>query len=395
MSDSKVTELFYNGKTLKVPTEILENIDLLFDSKATQEITEDLMDKYFKSNNLSVEGQLDSSILNQVTKFFSPSEIFKMQWKKGVFTPDYKKKLLQHHYNSVESMIQTLSKTAAKIKDNIEEYDFILREASQVHSTYLTSDSANEKKEEVEDLDQAPQRVLTMTTEQLEFYGCESGYTTISSEESLGDEEISESNKFLPSMTYTSNVKNEISYLEKIDKQEKLDKSIPKTVKNQVTIKSRSEEERHFFKLQEIERYKHPHLPWIYYSLDGTQKYIVCPIQKKPPTSSSSKPREHVMLKKDRPGNITILCLARDAASRLENFVGTRADICELIKDSFYINERITDNQINTIVSGALDRLHYEKDPCVKYDVQKKLWIYLHGQRTIEYPRMCIINYYD
>lgn len=40
--------------------------------------------------------------------------------------------------------------------------------------------------------------------------------------------------------------------------------------------------------------------------------------------------------------------------------------------------------QINTVVSGALDRLHSEKDPCVKYDVNSKLWIYLHRSRTEE-----------
>lgn len=39
-------------------------------------------------------------------------------------------------------------------------------------------------------------------------------------------------------------------------------------------------------------------------------------------------------------------------------------------------------DQINTVVSGALDRLHSEKDPCVKYDVNSKLWIYLHRSRT-------------
>ena len=37
-------------------------------------------------------------------------------------------------------------------------------------------------------------------------------------------------------------------------------------------------------------------------------------------------------------------------------------------------------------MSGALDRLHYEKDPCVKYDLQKKLWIYLHKNRSLDYP---------
>lgn len=40
--------------------------------------------------------------------------------------------------------------------------------------------------------------------------------------------------------------------------------------------------------------------------------------------------------------------------------------------------------QVNTVVSGALDRLHYEKDPCVKYDIGRKLWIYLHRSRSQE-----------
>lgn len=40
--------------------------------------------------------------------------------------------------------------------------------------------------------------------------------------------------------------------------------------------------------------------------------------------------------------------------------------------------------QINVVVSGALDRLHSEKDPCVKYDVNRKLWIYLHRSRSEE-----------
>jgi len=71
--------------------------------------------------------------------------------------------------------------------------------------------------------------------------------------------------------------------------------------------------------------------------------------------------------------------------SRLPDGVGTRADICELIKDSAYTVENIPENQLNSIVSGALDRLHYEKDPCVKYDADKKLWIYLHKNRTIDF----------
>ncbi|XP_048471337.1 nuclear factor related to kappa-B-binding protein [Rhincodon typus] len=74
----------------------------------------------------------------------------------------------------------------------------------------------------------------------------------------------------------------------------------------------------------------------------------------------------------------------RDAAARLPNGEGTRAEICELLKDSQFLAPEVTSAQINTVVSGALDRLHYEKDPCVKYDIGRKLWIYLHRNRTEE-----------
>ena len=90
-------------------------------------------------------------------------------------------------------------------------------------------------------------------------------------------------------------------------------------------------------------------------------------------------------MKSNRPACITILCLARDASSRLPEGVGTRADICLLIKESQYIVNSVSDSQINSIVSGALDRLHYEKDPCVRYDSDRKLWIYLHRNRTLDY----------
>lgn len=74
----------------------------------------------------------------------------------------------------------------------------------------------------------------------------------------------------------------------------------------------------------------------------------------------------------------------RDAAARLPNGEGTRAEICELLKDSQFLAPDVTSTQVNTVVSGALDRLHYEKDPCVKYDIGRKLWIYLHRDRSEE-----------
>ena len=152
--------------------------------------------------------------------------------------------------------------------------------------------------------------------------------------------------------------------------------------KIQITIKPRSQEEIINFRKQELERYKHPKLPWEYTLLNGT-KAIVAPLFKKNKISTS-KARDHALLKQDRPSYITILSLVRDAAAKLEDGVGTRADICELLKDSQYITENLPDSQINSIVSGALDRLHYEKDPCVKYDLHRKLWIYLHKNRSLD-----------
>lgn len=78
--------------------------------------------------------------------------------------------------------------------------------------------------------------------------------------------------------------------------------------------------------------------------------------------------------------------MARDAASRLPDGIGTRADILELIKHSQWLKtEGIDSIQLNNIVSGALDRLHYEHDPCVKYDSDRKLWIYLHRERSLDH----------
>lgn len=40
------------------------------------------------------------------------------------------------------------------------------------------------------------------------------------------------------------------------------------------------------------------------------------------------------------------------------------------------------ENYLQSVVGGALDRLHYEADTCVKYDSKRKIWVYLHRNRT-------------
>jgi hypothetical protein len=80
---------------------------------------------------------------------------------------------------------------------------------------------------------------------------------------------------------------------------------------------------------------------------------------------------------------VTILALVRDATARLPNGEGTRADICQLLKDSQYIIEQgNSDENFHSAVSGALDRLHYEPDPCVRYYPRRKEWLYLHRARS-------------
>lgn len=93
---------------------------------------------------------------------------------------------------------------------------------------------------------------------------------------------------------------------------------------------------------------------------------------------SLNKAREHTLLRSDRPPYVTILSLGqflslsqfyrfdciltflffhyyynsvRDAAARLPNGEGTRAEICELLKDSQFLAADVTSAQV-----GSLDR---------------------------------------
>lgn len=130
------------------------------------------------------------------------------------------------------------------------------------------------------------------------------------------------------------------------------------------------------FRNQETIRYKLPERAFRYHNPWGDS--IVGPL-KRGPALDGGRPREHVLLRNERPSHVTILCIVRDAASRMLGGRGTRADICDLLRDSQYIREGATYQQLNTVVSGALDRLHYEENAPVKYDAESKEWVYLHN----------------
>ncbi|XP_059660669.1 uncharacterized protein LOC132307033 [Cornus florida] len=148
------------------------------------------------------------------------------------------------------------------------------------------------------------------------------------------------------------------------------------------TINRSSEEVRAYFRKEEVLRYSIPDRAFSYTAVDG-RKSIVAPLRRCG-GKLTSKARDHFILKHDRPPHVTILGLVRDAAARLPGSIGTRADVCTLFRDSQYIVEDVSDAKLNQVISGALDRLHYERDPCVQYDGERKLWVYLHREREEE-----------
>ena len=146
-------------------------------------------------------------------------------------------------------------------------------------------------------------------------------------------------------------------------------------------VQQATDEDIEEFQAQERQRYENPHLPFTY--RQHGYESVVSPLRGIYSQSpAATKARDHNTLIADRPNFVTILALVRDAAARLPNGEGTRWDICELLKSSQYIASGTSDGVIQSIVSGALDRMHTEYDPCIKYDTKRKLWIYVHRNRS-------------
>ncbi|XP_054854075.1 nuclear factor related to kappa-B-binding protein isoform X2 [Eublepharis macularius] len=167
------------------------------------------------------------------------------------------------------------------------------------------------------------------------------------------------------------------------DNEDSSDATTPVPRVTDYVVRPSTGEEKRVFQEQERYRYSQPHKAFTF-RMHGFES-VVGPVKGVfDKETSLNKAREHSLLRSDRPAYVTILSLVRDAAARLPNGEGTRAEICELLKDSQFLAPDVTSAQVNTVVSGALDRLHYEKDPCVKYDIGRKLWIYLHRDRSEE-----------
>ena len=159
------------------------------------------------------------------------------------------------------------------------------------------------------------------------------------------------------------------------------------TVRQQRSVKTlqpHSSEEVAEYRRQETLRYASPDSPFEYVTC-GLHT-VVAPLKKLITLRSanpSNRPRDHSLLCPERPVCVCILALVRDAVARLPGGVGTRQDIALLLRDSQYIVQSESDAKISPVVSSALDRLHSEPDPCVRFDPEQRVWVYLHRHRTV------------
>jgi hypothetical protein len=296
-------------------------------------INQETFQKYFtegdvqKLNNLVPRSGI-SNVITTIRKLFdqkskmglvNPFETFKQMLKNNYFTVDYQTQLERFKLEALENYIDKYERNYDHLLTNKTSYKEILNNSFIENDCEVTCGVMS----------------LPLPLPKIEDYTISSGYTSVSEDER---EEMIDNN-------YESD-KNIGLELESSLSDERF-KNL-KMSKNQLTIRPRSKDEIESYQKSELERYKNPHLPWVYNDIEG-KPTVVAPVLKKILTGNSNKPRDHVLLKSDRPSYVTILCLARDAASRLPDGVGTRSDICDLLKDSQYVIERLSDTHVNYI----------------------------------------------
>ena len=366
-----------------------ENLQKILTQKNIEKLSNFLPEnlKHFLNSSNSLY-----ELLNSKTKFKTPIQNFIDLYEHNFFTETYQNNINYFNENNLEDYIEKYQNILEKIKKIYKNYNVLLNNLNPENNNILNDNLISFDLHS--DLASSGYSSIDTNKDNLSN---NSEINDLNNKYKYSNNDINQSLNNYPQTTKkqknNNNINNDYLLSKSIDDNDSfLDnnnisntdrfKNLKKN-KIQITIKPHSKEEIEYFRKQEIERYKNPHLPWEYKLLNGNRA-IVAPVFKKSKTIIS-KARDHKLFKEDKPPYITILSVVRDAASKLEDGVGTRADICELLKDSQFVNENISDADLNTIVSGALDRLHYEKDPCVKYNQHQKLWIYLHKNRTVDF----------
>lgn len=149
-------------------------------------------------------------------------------------------------------------------------------------------------------------------------------------------------------------------------------------------VRAATKDEINNFQMQEKKRFESPYKSFTYREHD--YESVVGPVKNLHLTQTSiAKTRDNNVLKSDRPNFITTTALVRDAISRLPNGEGTRSEIGELLKSSQYVLPHIFDTALQSIVESALNILCSEnEDRCVRFDIKRKVWVYLHRNRSME-----------
>ncbi|KAL0229152.1 hypothetical protein GEMRC1_013772 [Eukaryota sp. GEM-RC1] len=135
------------------------------------------------------------------------------------------------------------------------------------------------------------------------------------------------------------------------------------------------------YQWQESERYQTPNKSFSFV-IRGDRFPVAPAVRSGTRGRGGPRSKEHSVLSSDRPSSVTVVSIVRDAACRVPDGVGTRSDIVLLAMTSQYV--KADEETAKNAVSGALDRLQGENDPCVKYDASNHLWLYLHYHRTEE-----------
>lgn len=147
-------------------------------------------------------------------------------------------------------------------------------------------------------------------------------------------------------------------------------------------IKPASKSEILEFQAQEQKRFESPNLSFIY-TQHGYESTVGPLRDMHLPVSVITKARDNNILLPDRPNYVTTVAIVRDAIARLPNGEGTFDEICELVKCSKFLTYNLNENVVKSYVSMALDNISSEiPDPTAKFDNKRKLWVYMHRNRT-------------
>ncbi|CAK4101837.1 unnamed protein product [Aphanomyces euteiches] len=133
------------------------------------------------------------------------------------------------------------------------------------------------------------------------------------------------------------------------------------------------------FQQQELQRYQHPHQPFVYFDAESGFQTVVGPCF--PPIIVAPLDQPTILLPEVAP-QVTVLNVVRDAVARLPKTCGTRADVLTLLRMSMFVNPNASLDDLDMTVARSLDTLAAMAHPCVFFHFNNEygawLWHYIN-----------------